>query len=191
MVPQEPSTSDASGRPTIKFGKLLVGRSARHTVLVRNNGALPATARLDLERHDAFSVLDGPQVRQLGRAQRAGQCRPDACVGRAALQMGAWAAVATADSLARRKYPPPLQPITVEPKKTATFTVVFAPRAAGAHAHELALRVKSNPFEQLRIAMTGECVQVRAWVTRAAEAPQLQAWLQAAATVSLPMTVPP
>lgn len=53
------------------------------------------------------------------------------------------------------------QAFTVEPKKTATFTLEFAPRTAGAHTHELALRVKSNPFEQHRIALAGECTQVR------------------------------
>lgn len=56
---------DATGRPIIKFGKLLAGRSARQAVLVRNNGVLPAMARLEAEHHDAFSVLEGPQVMSL------------------------------------------------------------------------------------------------------------------------------
>lgn len=49
----------------------------------------------------------------------------------------------------------------MEPKKAVTFTLEFNPRAAGAFSHELALRVKANPFEQHRIALTGECVQAR------------------------------
>lgn len=48
------------------------------------------------------------------------------------------------------------------PKKAATFTVEFAPQIPGVFSHELALRVKSNPFEQHRIALTGECIQV--WI---------------------------
>jgi hypothetical protein len=48
----------------------------------------------------------------------------------------------------------------VEPKKAASFTVEFAPIGAGVFAHEMALRVKSNPFEQHRLALTGECIQV-------------------------------
>lgn len=56
---------------------------------------------------------------------------------------------------------PARQAVTVEPKKAVTFTLEFNPRAAGAFSHELALRVKANPFEQHRIALTGECVQAR------------------------------
>ena len=58
---QEPSTLDSAGRPVLKFGKLLHGRAARQVVLVRNNGALTASTRLEMERHDAFAVLEGPQ----------------------------------------------------------------------------------------------------------------------------------
>lgn len=164
---QEPPTMDASGRPNIKFGKLLVGRSARHTVLVRNNGVLPATARLEVERHDAFSVLEGPQVRGGVRTQPAWRWRAGSvtCVPVASWAVSGCASSAALRPCAHEVLPWPrllLQPITVEPKKTATFTVAFAPRAAGTHAHELALRVKSNPFEQLRIAMSGEGVQVGA-----------------------------
>lgn len=46
------------------------------------------------------------------------------------------------------------------PKKAATFTVEFRPPGPGSFSHELQLRVKANPFEQHRIALTGECVQV-------------------------------
>jgi hypothetical protein len=53
------------------------------------------------------------------------------------------------------------QTFSVEPKKSAAFTVQFTPPAAGAFSHELALLVRGNPFEQHRLALTGEGVQVR------------------------------
>jgi hypothetical protein len=62
---------DASGRPWVKFGRLQAGRSARLVVNVRNNGALPAMARLEMERHEAFTLLEGPQVREGCAAARA------------------------------------------------------------------------------------------------------------------------
>ena len=57
---QEPTTCDASGRPVLKFGRMLVGRSAKLQIALRNNGQLPATARMEAELHPAFTVLDGP-----------------------------------------------------------------------------------------------------------------------------------
>lgn len=60
---QEPSVFDASGRPWLKFGRLLRGRGARLLVNARNNGSLPVSARLEMERHEAFAVVEGPQVR--------------------------------------------------------------------------------------------------------------------------------
>jgi hypothetical protein len=47
----------------LKFGKLLVGRSSQLLVNVRNNGLLPASARIEMEEHPAFTLLEGPQVR--------------------------------------------------------------------------------------------------------------------------------
>ncbi|WIA13448.1 hypothetical protein OEZ85_007028 [Tetradesmus obliquus] len=59
---QEPSTLDAAGRPVLKFGKLLAGRSSQLLVNVRNNGLLPASARIEMDDHPAFALLEGPQV---------------------------------------------------------------------------------------------------------------------------------
>lgn len=55
---------DAAGRPWLKFGRLLRGRTARLLVNARNNGVLPVSARLEMERHEAFNVLEGPQARR-------------------------------------------------------------------------------------------------------------------------------
>lgn len=59
---QEPSVFDSAGRPWLKFGRLLRGHTSRLLVNVRNNGALPVSARLEMDRHEAFTVLEGPQV---------------------------------------------------------------------------------------------------------------------------------
>lgn len=48
-----------------------------------------------------------------------------------------------------------MQVFTVESKKAATFTLQFHPAELGSFSHELQLRVKLNPFEQYRVAVTG------------------------------------
>eukprot|EP00775_Hariotina_reticulata_P008964 gene8964-9139_t len=59
---QEPSTLDAAGRPVLKFGKLMAGRSSTLLVNVRNNGLLPASAKIEMSQHPSFALLEGPQV---------------------------------------------------------------------------------------------------------------------------------
>lgn len=44
----------------------------------------------------------------------------------------------------------------MESKKAATFTVEFAAPELGTFSHELALRVNNNPFEQYKVALTGD-----------------------------------
>jgi hypothetical protein len=169
---------DSAGRPWLKFGRLMRGHAARLLVNVRNNGVLPVSARLEMERHDAFTVVEGPQVREGGQLCGRGGCFPGPHLAPGTLSdHGHGAATdAVADLAAHfsnvsccwRCFPrlldvmcfSSLQAFSVEPKKAATFTVQFAPRTAGLFAHEMALRVKSNPFEQHRLALTGECVQV-------------------------------
>ena len=53
---------DPTGRPWLKFGRLLRGHTSRLLVNVRNNGALPVSARLEMEQHEAFTVIAGSQV---------------------------------------------------------------------------------------------------------------------------------
>ena len=59
---QEPSVFDAGGRPLLRFGRQLLGRSQRLRVNLKNNGIMPAGARLEFEPNEHFSVLEGPQV---------------------------------------------------------------------------------------------------------------------------------
>ena len=60
---QEPSILDAAGRPWLKFGKVTTpGQSKQLPINVRNNGFLTATARIEMEPHPAFRLLQGTQV---------------------------------------------------------------------------------------------------------------------------------
>jgi hypothetical protein len=56
---QEPSTLDATGRPLLKFPRLLRGRTATLPLVLRNQGILPVDARLELAPHEAFSLRGG------------------------------------------------------------------------------------------------------------------------------------
>jgi hydrocephalus-inducing protein len=59
---QEPNALDPAGRPVLKFGKLMAGRSSTLPVNVRNNGLLPANAKIEMSPHPSFALLEGPQV---------------------------------------------------------------------------------------------------------------------------------
>ncbi len=59
---QEPSIFDAAGRPLLKFGRLLLGRTHRLRINLKNNGIMAAGARLEAAHHEHFSILEGPQV---------------------------------------------------------------------------------------------------------------------------------
>lgn len=60
---QEPSGFDAAGRPWLKFGKLNTpGQRQQLAISVRNNGFLAASARIEMDPHPAFKVLEGTQV---------------------------------------------------------------------------------------------------------------------------------
>ncbi|KAJ9512718.1 hypothetical protein QJQ45_019009 [Haematococcus lacustris] len=58
---QEPSVFDSHGRPLLKFPRVLLGLSAKLQVLLRNNGLLPASARMEAEHHSAFTITGGPE----------------------------------------------------------------------------------------------------------------------------------
>jgi hypothetical protein len=74
------------------------------------------------------------------------------------MQEGGERGLRVADPLARLFWLcPALQTFSLEPRKSAVFTVQFAPKEAGAVAHSLEMRVRSNPFEATRIALTGAC----------------------------------
>ena len=50
---------------------------------------------------------------------------------------------------------------TVEPGKAVTYSLRFAPgEENGAYTHELRVRVANNPFEDYRVALSGEGFQV-------------------------------
>ena len=46
----------------LKFPRLLLGRSSQMRISVRNNGILGVQARIEMEQHPAFKLLEGSQV---------------------------------------------------------------------------------------------------------------------------------
>ncbi|CAG9464033.1 unnamed protein product [Pedinophyceae sp. YPF-701] len=58
MTLLQPTLRDeASGAPVVQFKRLLKGRRAELPIKVRNDGSIPATARLDMAPHGAFALL--------------------------------------------------------------------------------------------------------------------------------------
>jgi hypothetical protein len=53
---------DPSGRPLIKFGRLLVGLSHQLRINLKNNSVMTSSARLEVSHNDHFTILEGPQV---------------------------------------------------------------------------------------------------------------------------------
>jgi hypothetical protein len=144
------------------------GQSRQLPINVRNSGFLTATARIEMQAHPAFKLLGGTQV-------GAAAVRPSA-------QLPALWLFAESDtaqngfahtshvvtflaSLMQVIACPhntswhAAQVFTVESKKAANFTVEFTPQELGTFGHELQLGVNNNPFEQYKVALTGQCVR--------------------------------
>ncbi len=62
---------DNQGRPTLKFGRLLQGRSSTGRITLKNNGILPAKARIEMPPHAAFSLEGGPVTGTSGSGSEA------------------------------------------------------------------------------------------------------------------------
>ncbi len=60
---QQPTSFDASGRPCLKYGRVSRTRPSTQRINFKNNGLIPASARMEWVPHPAFTLLDGPQVR--------------------------------------------------------------------------------------------------------------------------------
>lgn len=58
----EPSVRAANGHPLLKFPRLLLGREHTLPVLLRNDGSLPASYRLDFPTHASFHIHGGPSA---------------------------------------------------------------------------------------------------------------------------------
>jgi hydrocephalus-inducing protein len=59
---QEPSAVDGAGRPLLRFGRLLVGGSLQLPLIARNHGLMAASARIEMEPHPVFKLLENSQV---------------------------------------------------------------------------------------------------------------------------------
>ena len=55
----QPSERDSAGRPVLKFPRILRGKSSGLPIVVRNDGSIPTTARLDCPPHMAFRMEGG------------------------------------------------------------------------------------------------------------------------------------
>jgi hypothetical protein len=62
IVLQEPNVFDAAGRPWLKFPRLVCGRAAQLFINMRNTGGMPAHARIEMDSHPCFQLLEGQQV---------------------------------------------------------------------------------------------------------------------------------
>lgn len=107
----EPTAISADGKLQLKFPRLMPNKTAKRRLVVRNNGAIPVTARLEDTQHATFHLLEG------------------------------------------------LPTFTLQPNEQHAFVVEYAPRAVGPSAHTMALSVSQNHFENVRVALTGECFQ--------------------------------
>ena len=59
---EQPTEFNADGQPFIKFPRILRAKKNTSTILLKNNGIIPATGRIDFSQHQAFKVEGGSRV---------------------------------------------------------------------------------------------------------------------------------
>jgi len=57
LLVEKPEEVDAEGAPVLRFRKTRIGRDAVLSIVLKNEGQVPATARFDALRHDCFHFL--------------------------------------------------------------------------------------------------------------------------------------
>jgi hydrocephalus-inducing protein len=57
LLVEKPEEVDAEGTPVLRFRKTRIGRDAVLSIVLKNEGQVPATARFDALRHDCFQFL--------------------------------------------------------------------------------------------------------------------------------------
>lgn len=57
LLVEKPDEVDAEGCPQLKFKKTRIGRDSVLSVVLKNEGQVPATARFDALQHECFSFL--------------------------------------------------------------------------------------------------------------------------------------
>jgi hypothetical protein len=57
---QEPNEWADEIHALLKFPKTRIGRTKQKTLVIKNNGTIPATAKFELDHHKAFKFLDQP-----------------------------------------------------------------------------------------------------------------------------------
>jgi len=57
LLVESPEEVDADGTPILRFRKTRIGRESVLSIVLKNEGQVPATARFDALRHDGFTFL--------------------------------------------------------------------------------------------------------------------------------------
>ena len=57
LLVEKPDEVDGEGTPVLRFRKTRIGRDATLSIVLKNEGQVPATARFDALHHDCFSFL--------------------------------------------------------------------------------------------------------------------------------------
>ena len=57
LLVEKPDELDTDGTPVLRFRKTRIGREATLSIVLKNEGQVPATARFDALRHDSFTFL--------------------------------------------------------------------------------------------------------------------------------------
>ena len=119
----------ASTLPTLKFDRILQGRSSQKSVLLKNVGILNAKFRLEMPDDP-----DGAyQIRSSG--SRSSITRPKEDIVSAI--EGKW--------------------VELAPKQILAVSIQFSPNEVKGYSHKLKVIVHDNPFDSQTIALEGEC----------------------------------
>ena len=58
---EKPKEAEADGTPVLRFRKLRIGKESILSIVLKNEGLIPATARFDVIKNDCFNFLGNLQ----------------------------------------------------------------------------------------------------------------------------------
>lgn len=65
MSVEEPAAFNEEGQPLVAFPRLLLGKRMTREITLRNNGIVPASCRVEMANHAAFTLSGGGQTTTL------------------------------------------------------------------------------------------------------------------------------
>jgi hydrocephalus-inducing protein len=128
---ERPAQRDENGNPLMQFGRVFVNKAKTMNIVLRNDGILPTTCRLEMPGA-VFGVM--PVAAKVGGAP------PQAPDNEQFRYLGR--------SL-----------VTIAPQQTASVPVAYRPQALGTHLGELRLSITQNPFEDAILRFAGQAYQ--------------------------------